>query len=701
MRILILGGGWYGCFIGLVLEILGIEYLILEKNDDIFEASSFKNQNRLHLGYHYPRSKGTRDECIVGYKYFNDMFGFLLAGITNNYYLIEKGSLIGFEEYKKIYNNDNVVQAPVFVNLEKGLVSGIIKCDEKVIDHTKARMFFRSMLAGKYIGNYDQTKLKTLPKILYDGKEYDYMINCTYGHALYGIEKINIEYELCLSLVYDSPLKNNTNFAVTMMDGKYFSLYPYMNSMKSQYTLTDVEFTPLYKSKNIKELYEFEKNITAKSIEPVKSVMENRARKYIRNFNELFRYNSYFVSYKSKFANKEDDRSLKYFRSGKIISFIGGKITGIFAAVDVLFREIPELARMNAVYNKHNEETKNVVKSCLGIFKRQITEREVDFHSANKVHGSLCKFVYEIVMCPEFRHRFVLPLRKMAILFFGYTRDLARNYGHHQAVLKLGADVFIHTYKTPGKKSMRRFTGNKWIDETDFQKFIDVDFICKNYKPKKLRVEDNNLNNFSINDGNIIPLYVFQAHDDATRYINSQLYTKYQVCKLKEEYEKEMGFKYDIVLLMRFDFGVSQIKMDFIKGLDMTNIYFPGKNSKHTHPGGGGGCRGCDKGIYHVGLTHKNDMCDLWCLSNSTNIDLVGSLFLHAKNIIYSTRLGTFDYIKKTGIKYSLEKNFLYIYNNIEDEKVVCYYPERLLREFLKQNVCLTCEHISGQIIDY
>ena len=63
MKIYIIGSGWYGCHIALVLAKLGYEVTILEKNKDIFQGTSGQFGIRLHEGPHYPRSKLTRESC--------------------------------------------------------------------------------------------------------------------------------------------------------------------------------------------------------------------------------------------------------------------------------------------------------------------------------------------------------------------------------------------------------------------------------------------------------------------------------------------------------------------------------------------------------------------------------------------------------------------------------------------------------------
>ncbi len=329
MKFLILGGGWYGNFLGLLFKTLNIEFMILEKQSDIFYGSSSKNQNRLHQGFHYPRSEKTREECIRGYMLFTKLFNFMTCPVENNYYLIESSSSVTYNDYIKIYENNNlkfIYENNLNINMDS--ISGIIKCDEKLINHNLAYAYFKEILINNTILNSDNNKLLIDDEIYYDKIKYDYLINCTYGQ-MFNDEKC--EYELCLSLIYNG----NVNYAITLMDGPFFSIYPYEN----KYTLTDVEHTPIFKSNNFDEIKIFEKNIGDDFILGVKNKMEIKVKKYIPNFNELFVYEKYNISYKCKFINCDDDRSVKFNRKGNVLSFVGGKITGIFSMATILFDE--------------------------------------------------------------------------------------------------------------------------------------------------------------------------------------------------------------------------------------------------------------------------------------------------------------------------------------------------------------------------
>lgn len=365
VKFIILGAGWYGNFVGLLLKTLNIEFIILEKQSDIFCGSSSKNQNRLHQGFHYPRSQSTRDECIKGYKLFVKLFGFMICPVENNYYLLEKKSNIKFTDYVKIYENDNLDFSYVNdLDIKMDNIDGIIKCNEKLINYNLAYTFFKKILSDYTILNYDSNELIINHEIYYNNIKYDYLIDCTYGQMF---KNELCEYELCCSLIYNG----NIDYAITLMDGPFFSIYPYMvtgallpdpyltyNNI-NKYTLTDVEHTPIFKSNNFLKVQSFERNINDEFIYSIKDKMETKVRKYLPNFNDNFIYETYNISYKCKFKNCDDDRSVRFYRKNNILSFIGGKITGIFGMATILFDEFKDIKEfneytLNEVYNMMN-----------------------------------------------------------------------------------------------------------------------------------------------------------------------------------------------------------------------------------------------------------------------------------------------------------------------------------------------------------
>ena len=82
--IIIIGAGWYGCHIANKLQDK-YKILIIDKSDDIFNGSSYYNQNRLHLGYHYCRDYSTRNLCQNYYDKFKNDYSECIDEIDDNY----------------------------------------------------------------------------------------------------------------------------------------------------------------------------------------------------------------------------------------------------------------------------------------------------------------------------------------------------------------------------------------------------------------------------------------------------------------------------------------------------------------------------------------------------------------------------------------------------------------------------------------
>ena len=79
-KICIVGAGLFGCTIALVLSKAGYFVDLYEKNPDIMSETSLKNQQRFHLGYHYPRSSKTISEIKSSFNIFTKFYGKRILG---------------------------------------------------------------------------------------------------------------------------------------------------------------------------------------------------------------------------------------------------------------------------------------------------------------------------------------------------------------------------------------------------------------------------------------------------------------------------------------------------------------------------------------------------------------------------------------------------------------------------------------------
>jgi glycine/D-amino acid oxidase-like deaminating enzyme len=74
MRIAVIGAGIFGSVTSYFLANKGHKVTLYEKNNKILTGASFNNQNRLHLGFHYPKDIEIALQSLHGYNEFKEHF---------------------------------------------------------------------------------------------------------------------------------------------------------------------------------------------------------------------------------------------------------------------------------------------------------------------------------------------------------------------------------------------------------------------------------------------------------------------------------------------------------------------------------------------------------------------------------------------------------------------------------------------------
>ena len=323
MKIRIIGGGWYGCHIALSLINKGYDVQIYEKNKDLFSESSLYNQNRLHLGFHYPRSYKTRIQSKRGFRLFMKNYPELIKTIDLSLYAISSNnSLLDFETYKMILDStqlsyeDVTSSLPIFVKN----VDGVIDCDEQTILSSKAKVFFQKKLNNYSIFNTSITAQDCINMANRD----TFVIDCTWNKLF---QKNNLFYEPTIIFKYKNLKK--INFGLTMMDGKLCSLFPFDENST---TLSDVDLTPLGKYNSVKEAYSKIKKIGTKDISEKISKMEKKIKEFLPGFHDYFCEPKPYFSIKTKPINSFNDNRYTYLTKEKnnLFSVFAGKIDTIF-----------------------------------------------------------------------------------------------------------------------------------------------------------------------------------------------------------------------------------------------------------------------------------------------------------------------------------------------------------------------------------
>ena len=337
MKIAIIGAGWYGCHIALSMLQKGFDVTVFEKSDRAISGASRYNQNRLHQGFHYPRDFETRKQSLEGFYWFKEHYPNLIQEVPNNIYGVAgTKSNLDFETYKQIMSAtgldfkiiENSCLIPDFRN-----VQGAIVTSEMLIKNSKASKYFDDIL-GKHILYNTEIDL-TSEKVTKEYKlDYDFVIDCTWGTAR-KIPLINYYYEPCIYFYYKNISK--FDFSFTLMDGDFFSIYPYYNKI---YTVTSVKHTPIkqvFDKEEISECF-----VTASSdsfVTNKRDLFEKEVLSYYPGFLNDFEYVEPIYSLKTKLVSNTDYRGCFITVEDNLVSVFSGKIDTLHIAE----REINEL----------------------------------------------------------------------------------------------------------------------------------------------------------------------------------------------------------------------------------------------------------------------------------------------------------------------------------------------------------------------
>lgn len=345
MRIAIIGSGFFGLACAFELSKIGHEILVYEKEKEILQGASKKNQFRFHLGYHYPRSQETVDELKKANTEFINFYSQYVFGKTENYYAISKNkSKVSLRKYLSFLKKNNLFIKKSKIKFNKQKTSSFFLTKEKSLNYFK---FVK--IAKKKILDHKIKILKNSKFTKKDISKFDKIIVCTYSQNTKILKKLGINtlpsyrYELIEKILVKLPYKyKNKSFII--MDGEFACLDPYLGT--NYHLLSDVKNSkievvnakfPSFQNKMKKFL---NKNINY-------NIKNSNFHKFIENsvhFMPFLKDAKFIGSFKvirtlalNKNSKKNDER-LSYINthSKKVISILAGKWnTSIFIAKKV------------------------------------------------------------------------------------------------------------------------------------------------------------------------------------------------------------------------------------------------------------------------------------------------------------------------------------------------------------------------------
>ena len=368
---IVLGAGIYGLYSALTCAKQGQHVLILERDANAFMRATYVNQARVHMGYHYPRSKMTALKSAHYFQRFCEDYGFCIKQDFKQIYATSAAlSWTNASAFQKFCNDSHIPCERIDEKeyFRSGLCDGAFLTMEYTYDAILLRDYFLDEL--RKIGNVNILYNQNIERIdefnsswvvHSSGMEYNthFIINATYAgineiQKLMGFETFNIKYELCEIILCETGEKLS-DVGITVMDGPFFSIMPFGKT--GLHSLTSVTFTPHVTSYNETATFECQHrsnglcssehlgncNNCLSKPESAWPYMSQLARKYILPELE-FSYVKSLFSMKPilKVAEIDDSRPTMVKIEKKnptFVSVFSGKINTIFDLDEVLLYE--------------------------------------------------------------------------------------------------------------------------------------------------------------------------------------------------------------------------------------------------------------------------------------------------------------------------------------------------------------------------
>ena len=223
MKIIVIGAGIFGVTIALELS-KKHNVTLVDTNSDIMQNASKVNHNRLHFGFHYPRSKATALQSLEGYELFYDYFSDAITSDFPNYYMIEKSGHVNGRYYEQFCDDLHLVYKKQYpsINMDFSNIISSYLTNEPIFDYDLIKMRLRRDIDNSYV------KLILNKKITSKPLKYDVIINVSY----FNINKINRIYDLpqiklrLQTVIIPIFRYDHTKIGLTIMDGKFCSVMP-------------------------------------------------------------------------------------------------------------------------------------------------------------------------------------------------------------------------------------------------------------------------------------------------------------------------------------------------------------------------------------------------------------------------------------------------------------------------------------------
>lgn len=242
LEIAVVGCGMFGAMTALKMVEKGFNVTIYDMNSKPLQGASLNNQNRLHLGFHYPRDEKTAIQCLKGFDSFIEEFQDSIMGDFDNAYFIAKdGSLTSPDDYLSFCDKlgleyqiiDPKKFNPSVTNVDLGLLCKEVVYDSQILSSIIFEKFKKAGIKPEY--NKEVIKAKKNGDIFelttndLSIASFDAVVNCSYA----DINRLNCQiassneiyqYEYTMVPIVSW---NRDPVGITLMDGPFMTVLPF------------------------------------------------------------------------------------------------------------------------------------------------------------------------------------------------------------------------------------------------------------------------------------------------------------------------------------------------------------------------------------------------------------------------------------------------------------------------------------------
>lgn len=333
MRVCVIGAGLFGCMTALKLAEQGYFVDLIEQSSDILQGASKHNQNRIHFGYHYPRSIKTTTDSLIGFESFRKVFNPSIEYFDNYYAIANEGSKSTPEDFEAFCNNMNIwlkQEYPDDYLLNKKEIAKCYKVNEPIFNYGRMKAIVKYLLANSNVDLHLNTIIsdirdndQTYHRFVVTTNRFSYcyriLINTTYSNINCINKMLNLPLRTYLfeDVVIPKFHYEHKPFGITIMDGPFCSVLPYGGN-DNQFLLSHVKYSVFS--------HKFRKQET-KPVDLNINCIFDASSKFMPFLKTCKPHNTYHCR-KIIWENKDDSRqSIIYNDLPNYYSVLSGKVT--------------------------------------------------------------------------------------------------------------------------------------------------------------------------------------------------------------------------------------------------------------------------------------------------------------------------------------------------------------------------------------